>query len=209
MKLKVIVLDLELSPRAKRIVAIASVALPLLVGAGAIAWASVPHTFTDGDTLTAADLNSNFAALDQARPVVTGWVSYTPTVTESGINAGITQTTHAFWRRVGDTLEVKLTTSFMSCPQSGQINWSLPDGLLPDPMKISGSEAMGTGLALGSATNGLVTPLIVTSIGSISAVSVDLAGAGSGGATCPAIGVGGFVRMFFHTPVQGWTVTTP
>jgi hypothetical protein len=72
MKLKVVVLDLELSRRAKRIVAIASVALPLLLGAGALALASVPPTFNDGDTLTAADLNSNFAALDQARPVVTG-----------------------------------------------------------------------------------------------------------------------------------------
>ena len=37
----------------------------LIVGAGALGRASVPHTFNAGDTLAAADLNGNFAALDQ------------------------------------------------------------------------------------------------------------------------------------------------
>jgi hypothetical protein len=104
---------------------------------------------------------------------------------------------------------VRLTTSFASCPQAGQINWSLPDAVLPDPTKTSGSEAMGSGLALGSGTTSHVTPVTVTNIGSISAVAIDLSGAGTGGATCPAIGAGGFVRLMFQTPVQGWTVTTP
>jgi microcystin-dependent protein len=35
------------------------------VGAGALVAASVPHTFATGDTLTAADLNGNFTAVDQ------------------------------------------------------------------------------------------------------------------------------------------------
>jgi hypothetical protein len=37
----------------------------LIVGAGALGRASVPHTFNTGDTLAAADLNTNFMALDQ------------------------------------------------------------------------------------------------------------------------------------------------
>ena len=36
----------------------------VIAGAGAIAFASVPHSFTAGDTLRAADLNANFTALD-------------------------------------------------------------------------------------------------------------------------------------------------
>jgi hypothetical protein len=36
----------------------------VLTGAGAIVYASVPHTFATGDTLQAADLNGNFTALD-------------------------------------------------------------------------------------------------------------------------------------------------
>jgi hypothetical protein len=41
------------------------IAILVLTGAGAIVYASVPHAFTTGDTLQAADLNGNFTALDQ------------------------------------------------------------------------------------------------------------------------------------------------
>jgi hypothetical protein len=64
MKFKLFVIDLELSARAKRIAA--AVVVPLLVlGGGAVAYANVPHSWADGDTLSAADLNGNFSALDQ------------------------------------------------------------------------------------------------------------------------------------------------
>jgi hypothetical protein len=43
----------------------ALLALVLVVGAAALVRAAVPHTFVTGDTLTAADLNGNFVALDQ------------------------------------------------------------------------------------------------------------------------------------------------
>jgi hypothetical protein len=63
MKLKLVVVDLEISPRAKRIAL--RIGLPLLVlGVASAAFASVPVTFTAGSTLHAADLNSNFSALD-------------------------------------------------------------------------------------------------------------------------------------------------
>jgi microcystin-dependent protein len=63
MKIKIVVVDLELSRRAKHAGAAVAVAL-LAVGAGAVAYASVPKTWADGETLTAADLNANFAALN-------------------------------------------------------------------------------------------------------------------------------------------------
>ena len=43
----------------------AALVLGAVVGAGALVSASVAHTFNTGDTLTAADLNGNFTALDQ------------------------------------------------------------------------------------------------------------------------------------------------
>jgi hypothetical protein len=43
----------------------AALALGGVVGAGALVGAAVPHAFNTGDTLAAADLNGNFAALDQ------------------------------------------------------------------------------------------------------------------------------------------------
>jgi hypothetical protein len=76
MKLKVYVIDLEIPARVKRWAL--RIGIPIvLVGAAAVAIAATPlHTWATGDTLTAADLNGNFKALDdrltaleaQARP---------------------------------------------------------------------------------------------------------------------------------------------
>jgi hypothetical protein len=63
MKIKVVVIDLELSARAKRRAAAALVPVVLLVG-GAVAYASSLHVWADGDTLSAMDLNGNFTQLD-------------------------------------------------------------------------------------------------------------------------------------------------
>jgi microcystin-dependent protein len=51
--------------RRKRVVLVGGLALAVVLTAGAVVVASVPHSFTTGETLTAANLNSNFAALDQ------------------------------------------------------------------------------------------------------------------------------------------------
>ncbi len=51
--------------RRKRAYIGAGLALAAVVTTGAVVLASVPHSFTAGETLTAANLNSNFAALDQ------------------------------------------------------------------------------------------------------------------------------------------------
>ncbi len=62
MKIKVTV-DIELSPRAKRLLLV-GLSMGVLVVGGAVAFANVPNTFKDGDTLSAATMNDNFAALD-------------------------------------------------------------------------------------------------------------------------------------------------
>ena len=51
--------------RRKRAYIGAGLALAAVVTTGAVVLASVPHSFSAGETLTAANLNSNFAALDQ------------------------------------------------------------------------------------------------------------------------------------------------
>jgi len=63
MKLKVVVVDLEVSPRAKRWALRIGIPLATLVGGATLAWAASVHTWSDGDTLSAADLNANFSAL--------------------------------------------------------------------------------------------------------------------------------------------------
>jgi microcystin-dependent protein len=51
--------------RRKRVYIGAGLALAAVVTTGAAVLASVPHTFGTGETLTAANLNNNFTALDQ------------------------------------------------------------------------------------------------------------------------------------------------
>lgn len=64
MKIKILVIDPELSLRAKRALAIA--AIPALLLGGAVAYAAVPKTWTTGEVLKASDLNGNFDALDKS-----------------------------------------------------------------------------------------------------------------------------------------------
>lgn len=102
MKLKIVVVDLELTKRQKRILAAALGGC--MLGAAAIAYAGVPNSFNTGQQLTAKALNDNFAYLDDAgaalaatvanvassTPKVTEWQTYTPEVddTQNGTPEG-------------------------------------------------------------------------------------------------------------------------
>jgi hypothetical protein len=93
MKIKVVVVDLEIPLRVKKWLVRLGVGGGLLLGGGAVAWAATLHSWSDGDTLNATDLNANFSALD-ARitaletngasktdlPIVTAWTDYTPLI---------------------------------------------------------------------------------------------------------------------------------
>jgi hypothetical protein len=63
MKVKVYVIDLEIPPRVKKWGLRLGIPLGVLLGGGAIAWAAGLHTWNNGDTLNASDLNGNFAQL--------------------------------------------------------------------------------------------------------------------------------------------------
>lgn len=64
MKLKLMIVDLEVPPKVKRVALRLGVA-GLVVGGGAgVAWAAMPHTFSAGEKLKAAELNENFAAME-------------------------------------------------------------------------------------------------------------------------------------------------
>jgi hypothetical protein len=75
-----------------------AIAALILTGAGALVYASVPHTFNTGDTLQAADLNGNFSALDtRVSALETGnvhWDGYLNKAT-NGLTAAAPSTTLA------------------------------------------------------------------------------------------------------------------
>jgi len=94
MKLKLVVVDLELSRRQKTALAAALGAAVLMVGAVAVA--DVPNTFVAGDTLTAAGLNENFDDIDARLTAQAGSVIGVRFSTDCGlIAAGVTLCTCA------------------------------------------------------------------------------------------------------------------
>jgi hypothetical protein len=64
MKIKVYVLDLEIPRRTKRVAVLLSAPLAVLIGLGAIAYATVPNVFMSGEPLSSAQMNANFGNLD-------------------------------------------------------------------------------------------------------------------------------------------------
>ncbi len=64
MKLKIVIVDLEIPRKTKRIALLAGIPLALLLGSGALVYANVKHTFAAGDPLSATTMNENFADLD-------------------------------------------------------------------------------------------------------------------------------------------------
>jgi microcystin-dependent protein len=74
MKIKVVVVDMEISRRGKRILATIAASVAVVVG-GAIAFASVPHSWSSGERLMATDLNANFSALDARATALEGQVA--------------------------------------------------------------------------------------------------------------------------------------
>lgn len=208
--------DIDLPvPRWARNAALILVPVAVVLATTAIVRANVPNVFATGDTLSAQKMNDDFSSLDTRvttvetkTPLVTAWTSYAPTITAGGVDVTGSATTSAYWRRVGDTLEVNLYTTFSTCAQAGAIAWSLPNGAVPDPAKSAVGAFMGGGAGYGTGTGGTVQPLLVINQGAAVA-ALDLAGSPGGGAGCAAVGAGGMFRMTFDMPVQGWTVTGP
>src|SRR5579859_4313451 len=63
MKVKLIIIDLEIPPSVKRWGIRLGIPLAVLIGGSTIAWAAMLHTWNNGDRLNADDLNGNFATL--------------------------------------------------------------------------------------------------------------------------------------------------
>jgi len=86
-RINVYVIDLEVPPRAKRVAL--RVGIPAaVVGLSAIAYASVPVTWTAGQALKSADLNSNFSNLDSRVTTLEGAGHVMTAATTPAGNAG-------------------------------------------------------------------------------------------------------------------------
>jgi hypothetical protein len=103
---------------------------------GRVAVGAVPYA-VEADHAVSASTASN-------APIVTDWQAYTPAVT--GMLA-TQHTTTGQWRRVGDSLELRmLTTLTQGFTSSGGWQWGLPAGLSVDTSKLSAAgDSVGHG----------------------------------------------------------------
>jgi hypothetical protein len=145
-KITFVTVDLEVSPRTKR--ALLRVALPavLLLGAGGVAYASLPHTFASGEVLTAANLNNNLQSLDTRvtaleAATVTVVTATSPTPTTG--NYYVTQEADcaAGQRALGGGA---MFTDASGTIKGGMLMSSFPVGSPPTGWQASGSIQYGT-----------------------------------------------------------------
>ncbi len=108
-------------------------------------------------TTTAWDINFTNFYIGKQRPqvkgpIVTDWVSYTPTVTNQG-TATFTSLTGKY-RRVGDSCEYQITTDVLAAGSGTATNvtWSLPQTV--DTTKLSNPTAVYSKIGSCSATDG-------------------------------------------------------
>ena len=142
---------------------------------------------------------------------VTDWTAYTPT------GSWVTNTTYAgYWRRVGDSIEVRARVSTSGAPTAASLTVSIPSGLSIDTTKaINTTATLGS---LGIATindSGLSTYTGVVQYQSTTSVSVLVNNAAGTytveadvTATVPfSFGASDKVDIFFSVPILGWGST--
>lgn len=140
-------------------------------------------------------------------PIITDWVSYTPTVSNLGAGSG---TATGRWRRVGDTMEIMIYFVKDATPGSGtgNVSFSIPSTYTIDTSKLPNIVNFQT--ALGSATtNGMESSANfyqTSTVVYISSTTVGILNVGSGtevyqGADFRAPSTTG---LQFSVPIVGW-----
>lgn len=139
---------------------------------------------------------------------ITDWISYTLT---GGWTTNSTYT--GKWRRVGDTMEVRINVSLSGAPNAAFLQgFSFPNGLSIDSSKLlstpNGTQ-IGDGTSLSNAT-GLWDILALWTSGNniLLQVITSVGGASGINATTPATYKSGdYVNVFFRVPIVGWGIT--
>jgi hypothetical protein len=143
--------------------------------------------------------------------VVTAWTNFTPTMVTNApnfppITSGV-ENNSAKWRRVGESIEIVISTGFSgTSADTGALIWLLPNGLKPVP-DLQASSIGG----FAEAWNGTTATLCVAgAYPDAGGFAIDCQGASSlrhsdVGAVPKVKSVG----VHFTMPIQGWTLTTP
>jgi hypothetical protein len=133
----------------------------------------------------------------------------TPTLTSASAGAVVgNATTTGSWRRVGDTLELRIATRLSGTPTGTGCGdywqWSLPSGLSIDTTKSLGTATAGVGDAYQPGPHAKVTiaaqtATIIVAIGDPNCII--------NATTHFAFGADGFITFQAAFPIRGWTAT--
>ena len=138
MKLQIVVVDLEVSPRVKRLALRLGIPLALL-GAASVAYAGTVHTWADGDALNASDLNGSFQALQDQITALNG------TVTAQATTIGALQSTDCpagFAKNTGDANLIAGATLCTRSTAGGNSDEMVKVGTGPSAFWIDRYEAV-------------------------------------------------------------------
>lgn len=140
-------------------------------------------------------------------PVVTDWISYTPTWSSTGTQPAIGNgTLNGKWRRVGDSVQAQifLTAGTTTSYGTGNYQFSFPSGLSIDSTKVENQTTLGQARMT---DNGIANYVgIVIAETSSNRVSVSLQSGAAWGATTPfTFGNTDVASLEFMAPISGWS----
>lgn len=161
------------------------------------------HHFDANTKISSKEMNDNFEDLD-ARST-TAWASYACDVKDStGVKIGGDETA-CYYRRVGDSVEIRLKTYFAVDPAPNPariLMWPLPAGLTLDPTKVPDPNAGPLlGVAQVLTSSGYLAGTVESD--GLSSVGVVVHGDPDFLATSSAsVAVGTIVKLSFGIPVK-------
>jgi len=209
--------EMKISRRQTWIAALIGIAASLVVGTYASA---APKAFFANEVLKADDLNANFndietrlGSVQGKETTVTAWTNYdaemtadtTPVTTTLDVNGA---TAKGAWRRVGDSIDVRISMQVPTCSTPGKLYWTLPNGVQPDLAKSAGTYLPIGHAFLARPSSTSTSALVVGPQPSgPNGNQVELTTDGALGAVrCSDFVPNEVVRMSFSLPVAGWEV---
>jgi hypothetical protein len=135
-------------------------------------------------------------------PAMSDWQSYTPTI--GGLGSGAA-TTQAYYRRVGDSVDITVVVTKDGTGGSGSsaVTASLPPGIAIDTAKIASYTCVGAFSATGT-----ITGAIQINTADTTNTTVQFLKATTGAFYGSDFTAGSAIRLSFTVPIVGWSGTT-
>jgi len=154
---------------------------------------------TTSATITFDDFSVGPTVVINGTPV-TDWQTFTPTV-------GFNNATHlGKYRRVGDSVEVSIQTTFTAAPTTGTLSWNMPTGLSVDTSKIDNSNNRYVGgVAYGAGSQQAIGNTYYSTTSNAWGIQ-GISTTSSFSFVVPITWTtGNTINLFYRIPVQGWS----